>query len=433
MTNNKLAKSSKGNMTPTSSAADVLKALGLDVGLNESAQELNEAKAAASGWVQDPDEVVFKQFGFGKKRGMHTFLSMAWSEAGKPSNELRSQVDAVRGFVLRSKNGFILWAQKNDAKSDDQNNAEKKDKKARGPICRSICSEYGDFTLKGDRSYPFPHFWTPQAFSDGPIPGVPDQAVEDVYKLIGSRGKSCADCVRAGENTDGNSYCSTNSSIVFAVTEYGIERDGEISWHPITKYSTSPDGKPLYDKPVIIHGLISKTAYRKYQAFENNETNADSFIPGDCKNFYQYASSLNSKGRIISVDNPMNPVLWPEETELYLATPAASDAPTASIPVFRSSGRDLTTDPSVATLYNACLQQYEAALSEYAEEKKYDFGGPVGETRVPRLTPKAKTVVAEEVKEVEVKVVKEDAVKSPVVDVDEIDEGFTLDLTTFAD
>ena len=363
---------------------------GSELKINESAQKLTEQ--IGIGYVKDPDDQVIRQFGNGNKiRSASSTTQFAWCLPGKDSrNELWREVLAVKGFIVKSKNGLVLWGEKDDAP-----NGEKKDeKKTNKLLCQSTCSTFGDLELIGNKSYPYPDFYSPQEYQ---VENTPIMDMENKFNFIGSRGLSCAECVRRGDHTSGKSYCAINASIVFAVTHYGeLDFDGNFVWNEITAFpSRSAEGTPLYKEPVLIHIPISKTAYYKAADVENSSTLPTSIVPPEAVSFRKLWLSLAKQNKILAISNPTTPTYWLSEIEMYLAEPKSPDAPTKSIPVFRETEVDLRQDRDKLTLFKSCMDNYTSLVEEYCRDNNYSLGNPLGESNVNR-NPRLKVVTSED-------------------------------------
>jgi hypothetical protein len=350
-----------------------LSILGEGLELNEEGQKLTEK--IGESYIKDPDEVVIRQFGKGKIKGAHGSLNFLWGLPGKDSKqELWREVVAVRGFIIKSKNGLILWGK------DEEDPAKKEEKKSTGPICSSTSNVFGDLHLKGSKAYPYPDFYSPQEYQ---VPNTPIIDMETKFKFRGSRGLSCADCVRRGDNNQDKAYCSINASIVFAVTEYAeVGLTDELVWNPITKFPSmaDPSGENgLYGSPVLVHIPISKTAYFKNQEVETTATKRNSIVPPEAVPFRKFWLNMAQERNLLSLNNPITPVYWLVETEMYLGEPRDPKAVTTSIPVFKKTDVVLKEDRDKLTLFKSCLDQYTSLVEEYCFEKNYSLGSKVSE------------------------------------------------------
>jgi len=352
-----------------------LEVFGADVDINESAQKMIDQIGV--GYVRDPDEMVIRQFGNGKVRGAHATTQFCWSLPGKESrNEVWREVLAVKGFIIKSKNGLVLW-QENDQESKVKEEGAKSAPK--GPVCQSISCTFGDLELNGAKPYPFPDFYSPQEYQ---VDNTPIVDMETKFNFVGKRGLTCAECVRRGDHQEGKSYCAINGSIVFAVTHYGEEDfDGNFVWNEITKFpSRSATGEPMYKEPVLVHIPISKTAYYKSTEVESSATLATSIVPPDAVSFRKFWLQLAKQNKILSINDVITPTYWLSEVEMYLAEPKSSDAPTKSVPVFRETDTDLRQDKDKLIEYKTCIDLYHSLVSTYCTENNYSLGNVLDHT-----------------------------------------------------
>jgi hypothetical protein len=358
--------------------------------INETAQKLTEQIGV--GYVKDPDEQVIRQFGNGAKvKGAHAAGQFSWCLPGKDTrNELWREVLAVRGFIVKSKNGLVLWGDKNDTSEADKGDEKKKN----GPICQSTSCTFGDLELFGAKAYPFPDFYSPEEYQ---VKNTPIIDMETKFNFVGSRGLSCAECVRRGNHTSGKSYCAINPSIVFAVTHYGDEDfEGNFVWNEITKFpSKSAEGTPLYKEPVLVHIPISKTAYFKATEVENSSTIPSSVVPPDAVPFRKFWLSLAKQNKILAINNPTTPTYWLSEVEMYLATPKDPNAPTKFVPVFKETPVDLKQDRDKLTLFKSCIDTYSSLVESYCSENNYTLGKPRTEESPVLRNQGVKTITAE--------------------------------------
>lgn len=241
----------------------------------------------------------------------------------------------LRGVVLSIGGGFILY------------NSESR---------QTICTTVAIHPNRGrsvEGSYPMPALpYSPVKYG---TTNTPDPMV-DLFNPQGSRMKSCAECVKAGENV--NTYvdskgqqqvneCSLSTNILFYVKELGIakqklrERKTEIVWTPITEI-LDEESNALFTKPIIVRISISRAMATSNIRAGSNKMQVPTiatggYVPEDYTGLSGFRTKLFKSG--LAQSDKVRNILYTPIVEMYSAQPleayrANMSQMTAAVPVF---------------------------------------------------------------------------------------------------
>jgi len=282
----------------------------------------------------------------------------------------------IKGFVLKAKDGYALYAS-DEMKAEDEN--------APATICYSTQCTVGEYTYTGRGSSPFPlSRW--QTYGKGS--NSPTSHIKTL-RLMGSRGQSCAECILNRNNIEGTKQgrennCKVTAGILFGVTHVAKKNNKKaegIEWVRITEV-LDDDQNPYYTRPVIINiestpsvngsGGDSRIYVEGLGAvgLATAGNGGDRFIPDDVKLFYPYWQELMSQNLIKPAarnsnfpEHPRLPLNILAQTEMFLAKPAASCSYASSCPAFRTS--DTLANPEVFKDWLEVMQTYIDVYEDY--------------------------------------------------------------------
>jgi hypothetical protein len=204
----------------------------------------------------DPDDFIFRALKTAKGQN---FTFFHHGEDGKETSIVdRQDVFALRGVPIKMRFGYSLF----DGGSTN--------------ICRTVGAQIGDRRIQSTHPLARP-IYSPGLIGDNVSENTPRQEII-ALNPIGSRGKSCAECVSSGEHIHLNepkkegdpttpSYCSLQTSVIFCVFEVGILKpelkngipyDG-VEWIKASEFK-NVYGAPMADGPFIANIRMSKKA-----------------------------------------------------------------------------------------------------------------------------------------------------------------------------
>jgi len=321
--------------------------------------------------------------------------SISWFIPSTEIKEVNADICAVRGFIIEPKFGFRLF-----------------DSEEKRSICNTTSLELPS-GMKVENQMPMPlPIYSPQKFGTS-------QPADALHKwgLMGSRGKSCAECVLAGENT--KSYtdaagkpqtdsCGLNSKVLFYVTQVGINkynaatRSTSVSWVNVVDLKDD-EGQPLYQTPFILTMQISRMPVTKaiganlqVKTVSNGGT-----APEGSQTLQSFLNGMHKSGQVVATRN--GKLIYRACVEMHLAQPTEAFAKSMStmvksIPVFSVyTSERLEADGGLEKMLVLAHQQYEADLKAAGGDSKPAIT-PVSEVK-PRFTPKQSAAKAAEVAE----------------------------------
>ena len=286
-----------------------------------------------------PEDVAFRQC------SPHGRENIQWTGRNSKTPELLGEnILAVRGVLVKSRFGFFLY-----------------DQELGKPVCSTISmcptrassvdqSPDEDGEIRDRLPMPIP-FYSPFNYGDKTTPH-PD--VERLG-LMGSRGKTCAECVQSGEaiipstnGTSAPSACGMNAGVVFCVTQVGIGKANnvtskwEIEWVNAVDYRNNA-GEQVWQTPFCITLRLSKST-TNYSIGDKMPAirQPNSYTPADVLTYKDYIETLTSN-HAYKEDTKFG-VVWLAVTEMYASekAPQSLNAAIRSIPTFRT-----VTDPKV--------------------------------------------------------------------------------------
>lgn len=309
--------------------------------------------------------------------------NILWHDAGSETKETSFvgpfQPVAVRGFILKAKDGLILYA------SDEMKQEASSDAKV-APVCVASSCTVGSVEFKGNNPSPFPlSSWLS-------VSKTSNKANNEItnLKLTGSRGESCAECIFKGHNVEGTvegkvNKCQPTVGLLFAITHVAkanSKLESGIEWFPITVLHDE-DMKPIYTSPVIVNIESTKSVngsngYNSIWVKDvgsvdiaTASTGGRKYVPDDVKLLYNYWAELRSQGFIRPArkgtklpEHPRLPLSIPVQTELFLANFQSNCSYANSCPVYRTSGY-VEQNPQLFVDYLQCLNTYINTYEDY--------------------------------------------------------------------
>jgi hypothetical protein len=286
---------------------------------------------------------------------------------------------AVRGFVLKAKDGLILYA-------SDEMKAEASSDAKLPPVCVASSCTVGSIEFKGNSPSPFPlSSWLS-------VSKTSNKANAEItnLKLTGSRGESCTECIYKGHNVEGTvtgrvNKCQPTVGLLFAITHVAKANSKlaeGIEWFPITALHDE-DMNPVYSSPVIVNiestkSVNGSSGYNSVWVQDvgsveaaTASTGGRKYIPDDVSFFYNYWTQLRSQGFIRPArkgtklpEHPRLPLSIPVQTEIYLATLQSPCAYATACPVFRTSGY-VEQNPQLFSDYLQSMNTYITTYEDY--------------------------------------------------------------------
>lgn len=364
----KLAKN--GNGDNEMMLNELFEGVQINVQAEEDTKQIYNSK---SGYTPPADAKLFRRFG--TKGAIHKLTSFEWCQPGDEINELWRTVNAIRGYMVKVKSGFALYAPYD---ADDKT-------AKRGPVCTTTRAQFGDTVILDQRPYPYAYLYGPNVYG---AETTPDPDLDSKIRFYGSRGLSCADCVRnrdhiiAGAAKSADSVCGLTTSIVFAVTELGYLSQGKLTWIKINELQDPENPElSLYNGPIIVTGDISKTAAFKNQEVSTSTDKKGCVVPPDAKPLRPFWLDRAGAKKIVPTTDPVTPAYWTGKIEMYLGIPTDPEARTASVPVFRVAEE---LSPEVVTEYKTIMADYRNQVNEYNASVNLEAGGPLSEFPEPR-------------------------------------------------
>lgn len=249
----------------------------------------------------DPDDFIFRRL---KTSAGKNFVFFHQDEEGKDTNVVaQDKVIGFRGVPIKTRFGFSLYDAANQTTA-----------------CRTT-----GLVLPSGSKVDSSHPMTMPVYSPAMIGDESNTAPRprpEVFALnpIGSRGKSCAECVQAGEHILVNlhesgdpaqsktNYCGLQSSILFAVFQVGILKPEMRNGSPYDNVDwVSPEevmnvyGAPMFNGPFIINMQIPRKAATCRISNKSFQPILDPFnaIPASVKTTAQFIQSLKEEGLVI--------------------------------------------------------------------------------------------------------------------------------------
>jgi hypothetical protein len=191
----------------------------------------------------DPDDFIFRALKTAKGQN---FTFFHHGEDGKETSIVdRQDVFALRGVPIKMRFGYSLF----DGGSTN--------------ICRTVGAQIGDRRIQTTHPLARP-IYSPGLIGDNVSENTPRQEII-ALNPIGSRGKSCAECVSSGDHIHLNepkkegdpttpSYCSLQTSVIFCVFEVGIlkpELKNGIPYDGV-EWIKASEFKNVYAPPTIL-------------------------------------------------------------------------------------------------------------------------------------------------------------------------------------
>jgi hypothetical protein len=328
-----------------------------------------------------------------------TWRDVPKSKEDKPAVHPFDTVIGLRGYLVSVLYSYSLF----EAQEDDKS----KDAKVNAPICSLTKAKLGE--------YIYPYSPTPLSKWQKAYGGnEPTKSIIQL-DLHGSRGKSCADCIRDGENVNissnpniKKSSCSVAPSFIFLATEFYIKRSDKLGGNGWVKPSELEyDGEanpytnsaciPLYIKTnASLDGSSGKPSIYVFNAPEANiQTQKDGikFIPDDVQFLAMYWENLLDNGQMkFSTPStklpytPLAPLTPLVQTEVYLSPLTNAPNYATSALVFRTS-ETFTENPSLIVSWGQAMTEYINTIDKYMTENNLTLNDFVQKAEVAVQTP----------------------------------------------
>lgn len=289
--------------------------------------------------------------------------------------EVPFEIQAVRGIMLSSAFGFMLY--------DDKENKV---------VCTTVSAE--PMGAKITKSQPMSRpIYSPVMYNTENTPATELKH----WNPMGSRGEYCAECVFNKRHEligdDGKPRtCGLTSSVLFYVLAVGSRHFNRTSKEVSTRWTNLVDvdaeGVKIFPKPVILDIQISRFGVMKSLTpgkLMVKNVNSGGMAPEDAQTLRQFVESAENRGKVIAETrtglNVINGIV-----EMYAAQPADAytnsvSAMIKSIPVF-SINEDAALNENLSSTIKAGLREYVAQMSQY---NAVEYGKPVPVDSTPTI------------------------------------------------
>lgn len=298
-----------------------------------------------------------------------------WNIPGTDFREVQQDIIAFRGVIIEPRFGFFLF-----------NSETKKGE------CSTVYAEHNS-GLRLDDPMPLPvPVYSPQEY------GKENTPAKDltVWNPMGSRGKSCFECVSCGENIrhylnskgePEKDDCGLSSQVIFYVTQFGfqkinvIKRTTELNWVNVVDVRDQ-EGNQQFDKPVILNISISRMPVTRPigPKLQVKTVGNGGVAPADSETLGKFLRNLLAEGRVVPLRGGKR-VAYKAIVDLYAAQPTEAfplSPMTQCVPVF-----SVCQDPEMNDYLESTLR---GAHMQYAAELMDAVKNPTSNTSVATVS-----------------------------------------------